>query len=87
MRIRALRCSFCGKNDAEVAKLVAGPRVFPGLGPRVFICDACVATSARLMEAPVDEHRSPGRRRGLIRRFVDWIAVGLGRSEFRAVSG
>jgi ribosomal protein S14 len=55
MRIRALRCSFCGKKDAEVA--------------------------------PADEHRSPGRRRGLIRRFVDWIAFGLGRSEFRAVSG
>jgi hypothetical protein len=87
MRMQALKCSFCGKNDAQAAKLVAGPRIFPGLGPRVFICDACVATSARIMEAPVDDHRPSGRRRGLFRRCFDWISSGLGRSEYRAVSG
>ena len=38
---RKLRCSFCRKNEAEVLKLVAGPRVF--------ICDACVAVASRLM--------------------------------------
>jgi ATP-dependent Clp protease ATP-binding subunit ClpX len=31
----ALHCSFCGKSQHEVAKLVAGPTVF--------ICDQCVA--------------------------------------------
>jgi hypothetical protein len=30
----ALRCSFCGKTQYEVAKLIAGPDVY--------ICDACV---------------------------------------------
>ena len=40
---RKLACSFCGKSEAEVAKLVAGPR-------RVFICDQCVAAARRLME-------------------------------------
>jgi hypothetical protein len=35
MRTRALACSFCGSTAAEVARLIAGPRVF--------ICDACVA--------------------------------------------
>ena len=30
----ALHCSFCGKSQHEVAKLIAGPFVF--------ICDACV---------------------------------------------
>jgi ATP-dependent Clp protease ATP-binding subunit ClpX len=30
-----LKCSFCGKTEKEVDKLVAGPNVF--------ICDACVA--------------------------------------------
>ena len=30
----ALHCSFCGKSQAEVAKLIAGPFVF--------ICDECV---------------------------------------------
>ncbi|MBI5328690.1 MAG: ATP-dependent Clp protease ATP-binding subunit ClpX [Deltaproteobacteria bacterium] len=29
-----LRCSFCGKNQAEVKKLIAGPMVY--------ICDSCV---------------------------------------------
>ncbi len=38
------RCSFCKKTDAEVSKLVAGPRVF--------ICDGCVAVASRLMDGP-----------------------------------
>jgi ATP-dependent Clp protease ATP-binding subunit ClpX len=29
-----LRCSFCGKGEKEVRKLIAGPNVF--------ICDECV---------------------------------------------
>jgi ATP-dependent Clp protease ATP-binding subunit ClpX len=29
-----LKCSFCGKSEKEVTKLVAGPGVY--------ICDACV---------------------------------------------
>jgi ClpX C4-type zinc finger len=37
-----LRCSFCRKTDTQVAKLVAGPRVY--------ICDACVAIASRLMD-------------------------------------
>jgi ATP-dependent protease Clp ATPase subunit len=47
----ALACSFCGKNDQDVAKLVAGPRMY-GAGPRVYICDQCVAAARRLMEDP-----------------------------------
>lgn len=33
-----LRCSFCGKSDDDVERLIAGPR-------RVFICDECVVAS------------------------------------------
>jgi len=52
-----LACSFCGKTSAEVSKLVAGPRVY--------ICDVCVATASRIMsasdgtnsEASVPSHR------------------------------
>ena len=40
---RKLRCSFCGRSDAEVAKLVAGPRVY--------ICDRCATETIRIMEA------------------------------------
>jgi ATP-dependent Clp protease ATP-binding subunit ClpX len=31
---RRLRCSFCGKSELEVWKLIAGPKVY--------ICDACI---------------------------------------------
>jgi ATP-dependent protease Clp ATPase subunit len=39
---RPLRCSFCGKSEKEVAKLVAGPKVF--------ICDVCVGVCNKVME-------------------------------------
>ena len=48
-RSGALACSFCGKKDHDVAKLVAGPRVY-GAGPRIYICDECVTVANRLME-------------------------------------
>src|SRR5262245_22070758 len=41
---KTLACSFCGKREDDVAKLVAGPRVY--------ICDACVAIASRLMADP-----------------------------------
>jgi hypothetical protein len=41
IKLRRLRCSFCRKNHTEVSKLVAGPRVH--------ICDQCVAIASRLM--------------------------------------
>ena len=39
---RRLACSFCGKGAADVAKLVAGPKVY--------ICDKCVAVASRIMK-------------------------------------
>jgi hypothetical protein len=54
---RLLFCSFCRRPDSRVAKLVAGPRIL-FIGPRVYICDSCVAISARIMEgtSPVPKH-------------------------------
>jgi len=40
-RRRNLRCSFCGKEETEVAKLVAGAQAY--------ICDECVAMASRIM--------------------------------------
>jgi hypothetical protein len=40
---RRLRCSFCGKPDKEVGRLLAGPKVF--------ICDACVGVCNGILEA------------------------------------
>jgi ATP-dependent protease Clp ATPase subunit len=66
MRHYLLRCSFCGRDNSEVAKLVAGPRRF--LAGRVYICDRCAAETIRIMEAHSEGERpfttapSPWRR-------------------------
>jgi ATP-dependent protease Clp ATPase subunit len=54
---RLLFCSFCRRPDNQVAKLVAGPRIL-FIGPRVYICDSCVAVSTRIMEgtSPIPKH-------------------------------
>src|SRR5512137_2782909 len=36
-----LRCSFCGKSQEEVGKLIAGPNVY--------ICDECIALCNEIM--------------------------------------
>ena len=41
-RRKLLHCSFCGKDETRVSKLVAGPKVY--------ICDACVATARQIMD-------------------------------------
>jgi ClpX C4-type zinc finger protein len=38
---RKLKCSFCGKSELQVAKLVAGRRGY--------ICDVCAAEAHRIM--------------------------------------
>lgn len=43
LKLRRLSCSFCGKKDSQVAKLLGGPRVH--------ICDACVCVCNRILEA------------------------------------
>ncbi len=42
-RRRLLCCSFCGRDEATVSKLVAGPSVY--------ICDECVALASRIMQS------------------------------------
>jgi hypothetical protein len=64
---KILRCSFCNKSEDEVAKLVAGPKVY--------ICDACVQIAMEIME-----HGGPGaRRQGLMRRLWNRIFSGSSR--------
>lgn len=59
---RQLRCSFCRKNETEVAKLVAGPRVY--------ICDECVALASRIMESDSDESQLPKGESSVWRKVV-----------------
>ena len=47
-----LLCSFCRRREDDVAKLVAGPRLL-GVGPRVHICDRCVAVAHQIMEPSI----------------------------------
>ncbi|MGH8631915.1 MAG: ClpX C4-type zinc finger protein [Burkholderiales bacterium] len=50
-----LHCSFCGKSEDQVRKLVAGAKAF--------ICDECVAIADRIMKkAPDDPDDQPGKK-------------------------
>jgi len=42
-----LHCSFCGKSQHNVAKLIAGPSVF--------ICDECVGLCNKIIGQPADD--------------------------------
>jgi len=51
-RRRYTRCSFCGKGQDQVRKLVAGPGVF--------ICDLCIDLCQEVLE---DDNRSAGQKK------------------------
>jgi ATP-dependent protease Clp ATPase subunit len=67
LRRKLLCCSFCGKDEATVSRLVAGPRVY--------ICDECVALATRIMQS--DGSSQAGSRPhgdalwARVRRFFD----------------
>ena len=44
---KLLHCSFCGKNQNEVSKLIAGPSVF--------ICDECVDLCNEIIRDELEE--------------------------------
>lgn len=74
---RSLACSFCGRDDSQVQRLIAGPRVF--------ICDACVERcNAILAESgpptsAAEQDQGPGPARSWWRRFFDgWRARATG---------
>jgi ATP-dependent protease Clp ATPase subunit len=63
-----LKCSFCGKSAAQVAKLVAGRRGY--------ICDVCAAEAHRIMSDRDCTPAAPAQRqapsiRMRIRRLLD----------------
>ena len=64
LRLRKLRCSFCRKDESEVAKLVAGPRVY--------ICDACVAIATKIIEDST-EPKPPVVSVSLRKRLADAV--------------
>jgi ATP-dependent protease Clp ATPase subunit len=49
-------CSFCGKEEHEVRKLIAGGGQQPRkVLPPVMICDECVALCAQIIATPMTE--------------------------------
>jgi ATP-dependent Clp protease ATP-binding subunit ClpX len=70
---RLLYCSFCGKSQHEVRKLIAGPSVF--------ICDECVELCNDIIREEIQENTSTHHRRRLptpreIRRHLDEYVIG-----------
>ena len=67
-----LKCSFCGKSQKQVKKLIAGPGVY--------ICDECIDLCNEIIEeelteaveSPFDELPNPRE----IREFLDDYVVG-----------
>ena len=52
---RSLKCSFCGRAENEVSKLVAGARAY--------MCDECVTAASNIMQRqPSEPHQIPTQR-------------------------
>ena len=60
-----IRCSFCGKTDGQVRKLIAGPN-------GAYICDECVDICAEIIEEELAEEDDERRGR--------WAGLGRWRS-------
>jgi len=68
-----LKCSFCGKSQKQVRKLIAGPMVY--------ICDECIDLCNEIIEEEFSEGRDVGLLDDLpkpreIRTFLDQYVIG-----------
>ena len=54
-----LRCSFCGKTQEEVKKIIAGPTVY--------ICDECIDLCNEIMEEEYQNEHADEFQRGLLK--------------------
>ena len=58
-----IRCSFCGKTDGQVRKLIAGPS-------GAYICDECVDICAEIIEEELKGRKLPADKAPLIKRVI-----------------
>jgi ClpX C4-type zinc finger protein len=79
---QTLRCSFCRRADADVAKLVAGPvRIF---SRRVFICDRCAVRTIEIMNDVSPGDQSPVDETSIVRQTLN--RLGWRRDDVRGTS-
>ena len=75
---KLLYCSFCGKSQHEVRKLIAGPSVF--------ICDECVDLCNDIIREEVQENSSDEKKDHLpvpheIKAILDEYVIGQNRAK------
>src|SRR5438132_12663703 len=72
-----LRCSFCGKSQNEVKKLIAGPTVY--------ICNECIDICNEIItddqQAEQVASRPPLPKPGEIKGFLDEYVIGQEKSK------
>ncbi len=73
-----LKCSFCGKSQKQVKKLIAGPGVY--------ICDECIDLCNEIIEEEFSETADVGLADELpkpahIRQFLDSYVIGQGEAK------
>jgi hypothetical protein len=68
---KLLYCSFCGKSQHEVRKLIAGPSVF--------ICDECVELCNDIIREEVQESAfaAAGLTDGHADAFIEWLSANI----------
>jgi ATP-dependent Clp protease ATP-binding subunit ClpX len=49
--MKKLHCSFCGKSEDQVKKLVAGAKAY--------ICDECLAKADKIMKKSAEDTNTP----------------------------
>ncbi len=72
--INRYKCSFCGKSQDQVRKLVAGPK-------GVYICDECIEVCAEIIEDEFEEELGDAQEINLIKpidmkEFLDEYVIG-----------
>ena len=77
-RLGSLFCSFCGKSQEEVKKLIAGPAVY--------ICDECVALCNDIIVEEVEKEESALRKLAVpkpseIKAILDQYVIGQERAK------